>query len=1088
MNALLYLRRSLAWYGRTNLAILAGAAIATAVLSGALLTGYSVRASLRALALGRLGATEHALISRDFFPASLAEVFGEPLRAVPLIALEGAATHQRTGRRVGRVAIIGVEDRFYSFHGAPARAPSGRGAMLSPALAREFEAAEGDSLLLRLEEPSAIPREFLQGRRDDVARTLRFVVGDPVIPPVQPEFSLAPSQGDLRAVYVSLDFLGRELKQPGRANTILLAGGTAADAAARLRERFRLEDLGLSFRELAAGSFSLEHRSTLIDDRTTERVLPLGKSLGLLQRPLLTYLANSIRLGNREVPYSLVTGADERTLAELNGDRALAPVKGTPIVLNQWTAADLGARTGDDIELDYYLWGGAGELTTAAAKFTVAGVAPMRGLGADRTVAPEYPGITDQATLGNWDPPFPIDLKRIRPRDEDYWRLYRTTPKAWIPLEAARELWGTRYGSLTSIRYADDPEELERALRAELDPLAGPFTLLEVRRQALSSSFGATDFGQYFLYFSFFVIISALFLMGLFFRLSIEQRYREVGLLHSLGFNRTQVRSLLLQEGFVLAAAGTALGIPLGLAYAAFVLLGLRTWWIGATRTTLLELAVDPALLGGGAAAGLAIAVLAVWWTLRGWRELTPRGLMAGPGRGRAASMGAWTPVLALALAIAVLVPAAAGALPAAGAFFAGGALLLTAFVTSAGLLLRRPFVAIPPEPGWRSAAALAARNAAWRPGRSVLALALIAAAAFLLVSLEAFRHGEELDPARRESGTGGFTLFAESQAALIHDPNTASGRDSLGVDMLPEMKWTAFRLRPGDDVSCLNLYQPRNPRILGAPAAFLREGRFRFAGSVAASPETEANPWLLLEGQQDGGIIPAIADATSMQYVMHKKVGDIFEIEREGADPIRLRLVAALRSSVFQSEIIINEKDFLRLFPGIEGARVFLIEGPAAAEEELENALSDYAMDVERTERRLANFHQVDNTYISTFQALGALGLLLGTLGLAAVLLRNALERRRELALLRAAGYGRAEVGRLLLFENLALLAAGLVAGTVCAIIAIAPALMERGSSLPVLPLAGMVLLILAGGALASWAASRAALHSPLMEALRAE
>lgn len=1083
-----YLKRSLVWYARTNLAILAGAAIATAVLTGALLTGHSVRTSLRELALGRLGATERALIARDFFPASLANVFEAPVRAVPLIALEGMAIHQRTGRRAGRVSILAVDDRFYSFHGAPARAPSGRAAMLSPALAREFGAAPDDSLLLRLEEPSAIPREFLQGRRDDVARTLRFVTGDPLIPPVQPEFSLAPSQGELRAVYVSLDFLARELKQPGRANTILLAGGAAEQAIVQLQERFRLEDLGLDFRHLGPGRYALEHRSTLIDDRTAERALRLGKSLGLLQRPLLTYLANSIRAGKREVPYSLVTGADDRTLAELNGDRALAPVAGTPIVLNDWTAADLGARVGDAIELDYYLWGGAGELTTATASFTVAGIAPLSGLAADRTVAPEYPGITDQATLGNWDPPFPIDLKRIRPRDEDYWRQHRTTPKAWIPLDAARKLWGSRYGSLTSIRYADDPAELARALRAELDPLAGPFTLLEVRRQALESSFGATDFGQYFLYFSFFVIVSALFLMGLFFRLGIEQRRREVGLLHALGFSQRKVRGLLLQEGFVLAAAGAALGIPLGLAYGALVLHGLRTWWIGATRTTLLSLAVDPALLGLGAAAGLAIAALAVWWTLRGWRDLTPRGLMAGPGRQRASRFGLWAPVLSLALALAVLIPAAAGALPAAGAFFAGGALLLAASVTGAGLLLRRPFLAIPPQPGWASTAALAARNAAWRPGRSLLALTLIAAATFLLVSLEAFRQGAEPDPGARASGAGGFSLYAEAQAPLLHDPNTGPGRDALGLDSLPDLRWTAFRLRPGDDVSCLNLYQPRNPRILGAPAAFLREGRFRFAGSVAASPETEANPWLLLEGQQDGGIVPAIADAHSMQYVLHRKIGDIIEIEREGAAPIRLRLVAALRSSVFQSELIINEKDFLRLFPGIEGARVFLIDGDPEAEEALENALSDYAFDAESTARRLADFHQVDNTYISTFQALGALGLLLGTLGLAAVLLRNALERRRELALLRASGFARAGIGRLLLLENLALLAAGLFAGAVCAVIAIAPALVERGSALPAAPLAGIAGLIFAGGALASWAAARAALHAPLMDALRTE
>ena len=71
-----------------------------------------------------------------------------------------------------------------------------------------------------------------------------------------------------------------------------------------------------------------------------------------------------------------------------------------------------------------------------------------------------------------------------------------------------------------------------------------------------------------------------------------------------------------------------------------------------------------------------------------------------------------------------------------------------------------------------------------------------------------------------------------------------------------------------------------------------------------------------------------------------------------------------------------------------------------------LESRLADFGFDAEPAAARLAAFHRVENTYIATFQTLGALGLLLGTLGLGAVLVRNAFEQRRELALLRAVGY----------------------------------------------------------------------------------
>jgi hypothetical protein len=55
-------------------------------------------------------------------------------------------------------------------------------------------------------------------------------------------------------------------------------------------------------------------------------------------------------------------------------------------------------------------------------------------------MAPEYPGITDSPTLDEWNPPFPVDLRRVRPMDEAYWRDYRTTPKAFIALEDGQRL------------------------------------------------------------------------------------------------------------------------------------------------------------------------------------------------------------------------------------------------------------------------------------------------------------------------------------------------------------------------------------------------------------------------------------------------------------------------------------------------------------------------------------------------------------------------------------------------------------------------------------------------------------------------
>ena len=147
------------------------------------------------------------------------------------------------------------------------------------------------------------------------------------------------------------------------------------------------------------------------------------------------------------------------------------------------------------------------------------------------------------------------------------------------------------------------------------------------------------------------------------------------------------------------------------------------------------------------------------------------------------------------------------GKLDQTAGFFGAGALLLTAALLLESAWLRsRGFAAIGGQ------VTLGLRSAAYRPGRSILCIALIASATFVIVSLEAFqREAPSADMA-------GYPLMAESVLPLIHNPSTAAGREALNIPPLPGVEIVPFRLRPGDDASCLNLYQPRNPRIL-APA-----------------------------------------------------------------------------------------------------------------------------------------------------------------------------------------------------------------------------------------------------------------------------
>jgi ABC-type antimicrobial peptide transport system permease subunit len=297
------------------------------------------------------------------------------------------------------------------------------------------------------------------------------------------------------------------------------------------------------------------------------------------------------------------------------------------------------------------------------------------------------------------------------------------------------------------------------------------------------------------------------------------------------------------------------------------------------------------------------------------------------------------------------------------------------------------------------------------------------------------------------------------------------------------------MRLRPGDEASCLSLYQPQNPRIVGVNPADLA-GRFVFADT--GETPAGSSPWTLLEHAFDDGAIPAIADQTTLTYVFHLKVGDVFEFSPDGVAPIRFRIVASLADSVLQSELIIGEAAFVRLFPRQEGYRVWLIDTPepqaSAVADFLEDRLADSGVDAIDTRVRLAAYHRVENTYLATFQALGALGLLLGTLGVGAVLARNVLERQREWGLLRAVGYQRAHLSTMVLAESAALVGGGVVIGAVAALLAIAPAIVERGQALPLGTLAGVLTAVVGAGLISSLFALAVATRVSVLGALKNE
>jgi putative ABC transport system permease protein len=1116
--------RGLGHHWRSHVAVVLGVAAAAAALGGSLVVGDSVRGSLLRTALDRLGRATHSVESAGFFREGLAgdlggvPAFREAFHAAsPIVALSGVASHGTSGRRAGDVLVYGVDERYWALQGVPAPELGEREAIVSGALAEELRAGEGDALLLRLHAASEIPGSSLFGRRDLPAQAIRLRVREVRARERMGELALRPRSGAVRAVFVPLRALQRSLGLAGRANAILAAAGSAGGTGAleaAVAGSVGLEDLGLRLRSLPeAGVLQLETTTALVADRLAETATAAASEQGLAVTGALVYLANAIRVGEREVPYSLVAALDDGAMRALAAPGAAAPPgeaappDETPIVLNDWAAGRLRARPGDRVTLEFYLWRDEGRLDTGSAAFTLAGVTPMTGLAADRDLVPEYPGITASPHLADWEPPFPVDLGRIGPADEAYWERHRTTPKAFVPLGAGQRLWGHPQGRLTSLRLAPPPgvaldDARDAFARALLDRLRGapgtgggaPLVLavVPVREAALAAARGSTDFGAYFTYFSFFLVASSLLLAGLFFRFGLEQRLREVGLLEALGFTAPRIRGLFLAEGLAVAGLGALLGAAGAVLYADLVLRALRVLWAGALATSDLALVVRPASPLLGALGAALAAALAVAWTLRDLGRLPPRRLLAGSLTPWTAPRGSRRLVVPAVLALLALLLAAAsflGRVPETAGFFGAGGLLLAASL----VLARRAVEGRPREAlAVRSVSALGLRGVSFRPDRSGLSIALVAAATFVILAVGAFRHDGVRGLDSPSGPTGGYRLLAWSLVPLHHDLGSPDGREALGLDpsALDGVAVARFRARRGDDASCLNLYTPGEPTVLGASPAFLRAGRFTFQSSLAETDEERANPWLLLERDRGpDGAIPIVADAGALAYVLHRRVGDVFSL---GATGLRLRVVAALAPGLLQGELVTAERHFDAAFPALTGSSFFLLDAPAARADEvaasLETGLSDHGVDVRLTEARMRDLHRVENTYIATFQALGALGLLLGVAGLAAVLARNALEQRGELALLRAVGFRPSHLLRMVLAENATLVVLGFLAGAVPALVAVLPTVLG-GRGAPPLALAALLLAALGvTGGLVSWLAVAFVRRLPLVASLRAE
>jgi len=1077
MTRLRLILRNLGYFRAANLAVIAGMGVATAVLTGALMVGDSVRGSLRALAVERLGPIEHVLYSSQFFPQGLAErisslpEFREQYRScVAGVLVRGGVTNASGTLRAAGVQIAGVEGTDWL------RVPGGE-AIINTELAGLVLSPVSSTIVVNVATAEDVPRDatFARRSRADLmverpSLRVKEVAGSPG---VLSHFSLAASQRTPRNAWMNLGDLQEAVGQPGRVNMLLVEGKGfegASGGVGALNEMVRrvagLGDYGLGMSGSRDGREAvLSSRSTYLSPAVAEAVAAAAKAIDVPIRRVSVYLANKVvkfeggASGEAARPssvlhYCIIAGIDSVDGQALGADE---------MAINEWTAEHLGAKRGDMIRFDYYHRESNGELKDVGAPvaFRVGRILPMTGLGADPTLTPVYKGFTDADTIGGWKAPQGVEInkKLVTAADEEYWEKHKASPKLFVNLETARGLWGNAFGDVTSVRVpAGSAGRFAEELLRRLDPGAAGLYFQPIKAEQLAAAGGGTDFAGLFVGFSFFLIGAAALLAAMLFRLAIEGRARQLGLLGAVGFSGSSLQRLAFVEGGILAVVGAVVGGPVGVGYTWVMVYGLRTWWVGAVGTTALHLHVEAGTLIAGLVASFITAMVAVYWAVRRISRSAPSALLSGAwssqempiatGGGAGGVFRVFSAVhgsVGAVLAAVVLVVVGTTRPTAAEAAFPGaGALLLVAALLFTSSRLRAVGQRTS-ESAVRSVAILGFRNASRHGARSVLTMALIAFATFTLVVVASMRQSPLADTRDRQSGTGGYQLMLGADVALPGDLNTRKGRDLLALrdpdsPLLSRATFTSFRSWAGQDVSCLNLTRPTSPTILAAPRALIERRGFTFAGTISKSD----NPWELLDSSSSGDVIPVVADNETATYILKLNLGETLPIRDELGRPRKLRLVATLAGSIFQSQLLMGERDFVRLFLTQSGFGTVLVECPNEDIGDLQRLLSteldDFAVTVESTSARLARYQEVANTYLSTFEVLGSLGLMLGTIGLAVVLLRNLIERRAELALLSALGFRPAARLGLVLSENILLLVLGLLMGTGAALGAVLP------------------------------------------------
>lgn len=521
--------RDAVFYRKSFLALAASAALVGAILTSALLIGDSVRGT-----------------QYDLWNANTAFVnerlrFPTPVRT----ELPGAVLHA-TG-----LVDSDVSAHVYAFPDSPIQ---GRDAYCSSALAEKLQLQNGDLVTVRLQTISAIESESLAGLPPEL-RQIQFVYRG-IWPGKEADGNFENTQLRANNLFVGHEFLAQTLGlEKNAVNEVWLPEGAEKTA---LSEETVWELSSLYFDEWE-GRPLLKSRQYFLPQQIPALFPDAEKGL--------TTFAESFSTSTDELRYFFV-GAFEKSL----------PVAGNHALLsgNLPKKPDFAAPA----TLTFFQTDAYRKIVRAKHVFThVAQTTDDALLSA--VLNPEIPGLTDAADCSHWKAGLPIDFDRITQEDQTWWERYQSKPKLYLNFQQAQELFCP--GKCTVLIFDADAnrEEIQAKIVAFLREQPNLFLRENVAETLRQNIDQGIHFATLFLGLSFFIIVSALLVLGMLLRLHLFDRREALNLLAEYVPDRRKWLIFQLLELAAILLPGTLAGLVLGVFLCQFQLRLLENVWNG---------------------------------------------------------------------------------------------------------------------------------------------------------------------------------------------------------------------------------------------------------------------------------------------------------------------------------------------------------------------------------------------------------------------------------------------------------------------------------------------------------------------------